>query len=183
MRTELDEVVAEAESARAEVDDALAVAATELAQVTSRSRDVQWKMQEDIEMLRFSLHEEMRQRSVDAQTAEAIARTGFNRSFAGKNATRYGKGVYFHRDSGYSVGYAKASDRDELQSIFLCKVLVGEYGQGERDCAAPPWRSQQEHLRFDSTVDNLQKPVIYVTYHDAQVYPDYLIRFRLRRPR
>ena len=31
---------------------------------------------------------------------------------------------------------------------------------------------------FDSTVDDVRNPSIFVTYHDAQAYPDYLVRFR-----
>ena len=35
----------------------------------------------------------------DEDTVEKIIHQGFNRSFAGKNATAYGKGVYFARDA------------------------------------------------------------------------------------
>ena len=35
----------------------------------------------------------------EEDTVEMIAQQGFNRSFAGKNATYYGKGVYFARDA------------------------------------------------------------------------------------
>jgi hypothetical protein len=31
---------------------------------------------------------------------------------------------------------------------------------------------------FDTTVNNVANPSIYVTYHDAQSYPEYLITFR-----
>jgi hypothetical protein len=30
---------------------------------------------------------------------------------------------------------------------------------------------------YDSTVDDVENPSIYVTYHDSQVYPDILIKF------
>merc|ERR1712196_535165 len=35
----------------------------------------------------------------DEATVPKIIEMGFNRSFCGKNATRYGKGVYFARDA------------------------------------------------------------------------------------
>merc|ERR1712167_489021 len=38
----------------------------------------------------------------DQDTVPKITQQGFNRSFCGKNATAYGKGVYFARDSEYS---------------------------------------------------------------------------------
>ena len=33
-------------------------------------------------------------------------------------------------------------------------------------------------LRYDSTVDALTMPGIFVTYHDSQAYPEYLVTFR-----
>ena len=30
---------------------------------------------------------------------------------------------------------------------------------------------------YDSTVDSVQDPKIFVTYHDPQAYPEYLIKF------
>merc|ERR1712093_444688 len=38
----------------------------------------------------------------NAEVVDKIVQQGFNRSFCGKNATAYGKGVYFARDSAYS---------------------------------------------------------------------------------
>jgi hypothetical protein len=31
---------------------------------------------------------------------------------------------------------------------------------------------------FDTTVDTVHKPSIFVAYHDAQAYPEYLISFK-----
>ena len=39
----------------------------------------------------------------DEATVPKITQQGFNRSFCGKNATAFGKGVYFARDSAYST--------------------------------------------------------------------------------
>ena len=33
-------------------------------------------------------------------------------------------------------------------------------------------------VRYDSTVDRTHDPTIFVTYHDAQAYPEYLVRFK-----
>ena len=65
--------------------------------------------------------------------------------------------------------------------MFLCRVVVGEYCKGVRDALVPPARSG--NVLFDSTVgllggDTIASPSIYVTYHDAQAYPEYLVRFR-----
>ena len=108
-----------------------------------------------------------------------IIQGGFNRSFAGRNATRYGKGVYFARDASYST-YPLYSQRDanDVQSIFLARVVVGEYCLGVQDAITPDVRDAATRALYDSTVDNLQNPNIFVTYNDGQAYPEYLVKFK-----
>jgi poly [ADP-ribose] polymerase 10/14/15 len=106
-----------------------------------------------------------------------IVQQGFNRSFCGRNATMYGKGVYFARDSSYSASRAYSKpDAHMVQRMFLCRVVVGEYCKGVKDAVAPNVRSG--HVLYDTTVDNVASPSIYVTYHDAQAYPEYLVHFK-----
>ena len=105
---------------------------------------------------------------------DKIVQQGFNRSFCGKNATMYGKGVYFARDASYST-YPLYSQRDanDVQSIFLARVVVGEYCRGVKDALTPAERDATTHALYDSTVDDPQNPNIFVTYKDGQAYPEY----------
>jgi len=112
------------------------------------------------------------------ETVPKIMQQGFNRSFCGKNATMFGKGVYFARDASYSSSPKySAPAPDGTQHMFLCRVVVGEYCTGVKDALAPSVRDESKHMLFDSTVDNTHDPNIYVTYHDAQAYPEYLVHF------
>jgi poly [ADP-ribose] polymerase 10/14/15 len=105
-----------------------------------------------------------------------IMQQGFNRSFCGRNATMYGKGVYFARDSSYSSSKIySAPDGKGIQRMFLCRVTVGAYCQGRKDGLSPDVKSG--HILYDTTVDNMRDPSIFVTYHDGQGYPEYLIHF------
>ena len=105
-----------------------------------------------------------------------IMQQGFNRSFCGRNATVYGKGVYFARDASYSSAPQYATkDSHGHQYIFACRVVVGEYCVGKSDALTPDVRSG--HTLYDSTVNNKSNPSIFVTYHDAQAYPEFLIKF------
>lgn len=52
--------------------------------------------------------------------------------------------------------------------MFVVLVLVGKTTFGDTKMKVPP-------KGFDSTTDNNQ---IYVVYHDAQAYADYLINYR-----
>ena len=90
----------------------------------------------------------------------------------------YGKGVYFARDASYSVNYAHPDTAGQC-CMFYASVLTGEYCVGNRNMIEPPPKNAaQPHILFDSTVDNVQAPSIYVVYLDTQVYPHYLITFR-----
>jgi len=115
----------------------------------------------------------------DEDTANKIMQQGFNRNFSGLNATYFGKGVYFARDASYSSSktYARPNAAG-LQCMFLCRVLTGEYCQGVKDAKAPDVLDAATNRLYDTTVDNMSSPGIFVTYHDAQVYPEYLIQFK-----
>ena len=107
-----------------------------------------------------------------------ILQQGFNRSFCGANATLYGKGVYFARDASFSTYplYCKP-DAEGVQTCFLVRAAVGEWCKAKRDDITPGVRNVAKNILYDSTVDNLQNPSIFVLYHDAQTYPEYIVRF------
>uniref|UniRef100_C3Y5X5 Poly [ADP-ribose] polymerase n=1 Tax=Branchiostoma floridae TaxID=7739 RepID=C3Y5X5_BRAFL len=113
-----------------------------------------------------------------AESCVKISHHGFNRSYAGMNATAFGKGTYFARDPSYSVrGYARP-DANGLKRLFLAKVITGEYIRGNSNMIVPPSRPGGNPLdTYDSTVDNVNNPSIFCVYHDAQAYPEYLLTF------
>jgi len=114
-----------------------------------------------------------------ADSIEKIIQQGFNRSFCGKNATMYGKGVYFARDASYSSHDTYSPpDGSGLKHILACSVVVGEFCRGKKDARTPDLRDATKNVLYDSTVDSLTDPRLYVTYHDAQAYPEYLIVFK-----
>ena len=108
-----------------------------------------------------------------------VAQQGFNRSYTGLTSGRavWGKGSYFARDASYSssIEYSRPNT-DGVQHMFLCQVVVGEYCRGKGGLLAPPPRNGD--ILYDATVDDVRDPSIFVTYNDAQAYPEYLVRFR-----
>ena len=110
-----------------------------------------------------------------------INRNSFNRSYCGKNATVYGEGVYF------AVGAAPWSIRDTYSPpdeqgnkyMYLARVAVGEFCKGDSSMRVPPPQpGTGDLLPYDTTVDDMGQPEMYVAYHDAQAYPEYLITIR-----
>ena len=90
----------------------------------------------------------------------------------------YGKGVYFARDASYSTYplYSPADGRG-LQTVFAVRCVVGQWSKGVKDALTPDVRDARRNILYDCTVDNVRDPSIFVTYHDAQAYPEYMIKF------
>ena len=59
--------------------------------------------------------------------------------------------------------------------MFLARVLTGEYTQGNSSLIVPPVKSHQK--LYDSVVDRMTSPNMFVVFYDAQYYPEYLIVF------
>ncbi|KAL2767364.1 protein mono-ADP-ribosyltransferase PARP10 isoform 1, partial [Daubentonia madagascariensis] len=112
-----------------------------------------------------------------ARAVPDICAHGFNRSFCGRNGTLYGQGVYFAKRASLSVqDQYSPPNADGHKAVFVARVLTGDYGQGRRGLRAPPRRtSGHVLLRYDSAVDCLGQPSIFVIFHDTQALPTHLI--------
>ncbi|XP_005395891.1 PREDICTED: poly [ADP-ribose] polymerase 10 [Chinchilla lanigera] len=141
----------------------------------------QYQLHRDRLMQRCTQHpaEQVLYHGTSASAVPEICAHGFNRSFCGRNGTLYGRGVYFAKRASLSVQdrYSPPSN-DGHKAIFVARVLTGDYGQGCRGLRAPPLRaSGHGHtvLRYDSAVDCLTQPSIFVIFHDTQALPTHLI--------
>ena len=106
--------------------------------------------------------------------------------------TKFGHGVYFTNDSSYSLSFC--ADQNNLKAnvrvndtattvtsfqMYVVKVLVGEFTKGNSGMKVPPSRNDPENPSqlFDSVVNNMADPSIFVIFQDHQCYPEYLITF------
>ncbi|XP_073925523.1 protein mono-ADP-ribosyltransferase PARP10 isoform X2 [Castor canadensis] len=111
-----------------------------------------------------------------ASAVPDICEHGFNRSFCGRNGTLYGRGVYFAKRASLSVlDRYSPPDADGHKAVFVARVLTGDYGQGRSGLRVPPLRAPGHVLRYDSAVDRLHEPNIFVIFHDTQALPTHLI--------
>ena len=114
-----------------------------------------------------------------ADTLESINQSGFNRSYCGKNAVVYGRGVYFAKNFCYSAhNQYSPPDANGYKHIYQCKVLTGEYAVGNTAMIVPPANPGNAAKKYDSTVDNPTAPTIFVIFYDTQAFPEYLIYFK-----
>ncbi|CAB1328592.1 unnamed protein product, partial [Coregonus sp. 'balchen'] len=112
---------------------------------------------------------------------QKINACGFNRSFCGRNATVYGDGTYFAKETWYSCQDAYSNpDASGLKYMYRARVLVGKPCLGVRGMKEPnPLNPTDLHQGLhDCAVNDLQNPFIYVVFCDAGAYPDYLISFK-----
>ena len=92
-------------------------------------------------------------------------------------ATRYGAGSYFATTSAYSAGYARANASGHKYMIQT-RVITGEWCQGTQQLHAAPYKTAAQTEQYDSVVDDVNNPTIYVVFNDASAYPEYIVKFQ-----
>ena len=89
----------------------------------------------------------------------------------------YGNGVYFARDLSYSCNPSYSPENsDKVQSVYVVKALVGVYTEGKQNMQSLPKQSSGVH--FDSAVDSISDPTIFVLFRDYETYPEYLMHIK-----
>eukprot|EP00118_Oscarella_pearsei_P016401 m.155960 g.155960 ORF g.155960 m.155960 type:complete len:219 (+) comp38683_c0_seq2:1399-2055(+) len=160
------------------------------------STDVYSKFSEEKEKLKAKRYRELREgkaieclelfHGTKLEYALSIAMEGFKREYAGrKNGSKFGKGVYFARAAKMAMDYTEKDEASGDRVLLLCEVLVGMYTIGSQGMDMPPAisgypRNQNMDHLFDSTVNDLYHPEIFVCCYkgDHYVFPKYLIRLR-----
>lgn len=89
--------------------------------------------------------------------------------------------MYFAVKASYSASttYSPA-DSNGNRHIFQACVLTGEYTKGKGGLKVPPLKDPNvsQVISFDSVVNNMHSPDMFVIFYDAQCYPEYLITFK-----
>ncbi|XP_072309636.1 protein mono-ADP-ribosyltransferase PARP12 [Eucyclogobius newberryi] len=106
---------------------------------------------------------------------DTICATNFDWRVCGVNGTSYGQGSYFARDASYSHRFTGASDP---RFMFLSRVLVGEFTKGSSEYRRPPSKDGGDVNLFDSCVNNVENPSIYVVFEKHQIYPEYVLQYQ-----
>ena len=88
----------------------------------------------------------------------------------------YGDGTYFARDAQYSHNYARRLATGQRQ-MLVAEVAIGRScvgSQGDKQCPMVPG---EHYVRYDSLVDQIASPSIFVVQHSPQAYPAYVITY------
>ena len=63
--------------------------------------------------------------------------------------------------------------------MYVARVLTGKYTTGNSGMIVPPPKNPSyPTVLFDSVVDDIRNPSIYVVFYDADAYPEYLITYQ-----
>ena len=113
----------------------------------------------------------------------SITLDGFSSSLCGFSRENiYGAGIYFASKADqalhWAIRVAKSSGQNESLTILMCRILPGQYTQGHRGYAMPPFmNSKDNQSRYDSMVDNVENPNVYVIPENTRAYSAYIIKF------
>ena len=93
-------------------------------------------------------------------------------------ASTYGKGMYFTRDASSSSVYAASCQGS--RHMYLARVLTGEFTTGNYTTSIPPPKNlSNPNVLFDSVVDSIHYPCVFVVFFEDQAYPEYLITYSI----
>ncbi|KAJ8381818.1 hypothetical protein SKAU_G00025960 [Synaphobranchus kaupii] len=114
-------------------------------------------------------------------SAKEICLNNFDPRVSGKNGMSYGRGSYFARDASYSFKYAARFGEVGCQHMFLAKVLVGNVTLGNSMYYRPPNLNPLTpgYELYDTCVDQIADPSIFVVFDNCQCYPYYLIKYKV----
>ncbi|KAH3804246.1 hypothetical protein DPMN_132528 [Dreissena polymorpha] len=92
-----------------------------------------------------------------------------------------GNGIYFASTAKMSDSYATPDPTTGYMYMFQCRVLVGEWTQGQQGLRRPPEVAQTSACQvrlYDSCVDNIRNPSIFCIFGQNQYYPEYIIEYK-----
>ncbi|XP_054480881.1 protein mono-ADP-ribosyltransferase TIPARP-like [Anoplopoma fimbria] len=112
--------------------------------------------------------------------SEDICHNNFDPRMAGVNGTSNGFGSYFATAASFSNTFSAKLGPDEVCYMFLAKVLVGKVSLGRYDYRRPPPLDSKtsKFLLYDTCVDDIDKPTMFVVFDSCQCYPYYLIKYK-----
>mmetsp|Transcript_10723 Transcript_10723/g.16115 ORF Transcript_10723/g.16115 Transcript_10723/m.16115 type:complete len:328 (-) Transcript_10723:159-1142(-) len=122
---------------------------------------------------RNTLNEKYLWHGTDEATAEKICQQGFLRDFNRRSA--FGSGVYFSNNIKTALQYAPVNN-DGFQCLLLSRVIVGESCVGYQSYKVPPCKPNTLQ-QYESMVDNVYSPSVFVITKDNQCYPEFMVKF------
>lgn len=109
---------------------------------------------------------------------DIICKQNFDCRVRIKHGKKYGHGSYFAGKASRSHRYTETGIDGESRLMFVARVLVGSYTAGKSQYRRPPGKdTAPESDLYDSCVDDVANPSIFVVFNMDQYYPEYVVKY------
>ena len=127
------------------------------------------------------LNEKLLFHGVDCQNVRSICEENIDwRAQHEDRVAAFGQGAYFTEEATMGNTYSR-QDSDGVRYMFLAEVLVGSPTKGDPSMKRPPLKGDAaSNERYDSCVDNMERPTVFVLFDSDQYYPTYLIQYKIK---
>lgn len=112
---------------------------------------------------------------IDPQDIDTICKENFDWRRKINIEQSYGQGAYFSNSAAVARKHCTPNTHGRI-FMFLAQVIIGMVVKGEPSFTRPPSNPSMNAL-YDTTVDDVTAPQIFVKYDKEEYYPDYVIEF------
>ena len=134
------------------------------------------------------IREDMLFHGTSFENINKIIHGGFNRDYNVRG--KYGKGTYFSNRASISADYCKEAartvdggdggDGNPVYAMLACRVYIGESVKGRENMRDNELFMNDKVTRYDSLVNHLDNPSIFVINRDYHAIPCYIILFTVQ---
>lgn len=119
----------------------------------------------------MDLNERYAFHGTNEKAIEAIVKEGFKYRFNSRHL--FGRGSYFSTNASYSLDPQFASpNANGEQHVIVTRICVGKTVQGTQNL----FPSMDDS--YQTAVDDMYLPTMYVTFHDDQTFPEFLVALK-----
>ncbi|XP_060695370.1 protein mono-ADP-ribosyltransferase PARP12-like [Hemiscyllium ocellatum] len=136
-----------------------------------QKEQIKKKNHEDVDE-QFLFHE-----VTDHSIVDAICYQNFDWGSFSQNGTLYGKGTYFAVKASNANFDLYSDSTAYFKIMFLARVLIGKFIKGHPSYDRPPSQDAISFKPYDSCVDCVDNPSLFVIFEKYHIYPEYMIQF------